>query len=113
MANAENLEVCLGRTVLESDLLGHYDKSDPVFHYTSPEGLLGILQEKGPVLWFSQYDSMNDTTEGVHVISVYQSVCDELLAKKEIDDVFYQAIYNVEPNVFVQLKTVERRGALR
>lgn len=99
MTDNENLEVCLGRTVMDADLLAHYDKSDPVYHYTSPDGLLGILQEDGPVLWFSQYDSMNDTTEGVHVIAVYQSVCNELLAKKEIDAVFYQAIYDVEPMI--------------
>lgn len=97
MTDNENLEVCLGRTVMDADLLAHYDKSNPVYHYTSPDGLLGILQEDGPVLWFSQYDSMNDTTEGVHVIAVYQSVCSELLAREEIDATFYHAIYDVEP----------------
>lgn len=97
MTDNENLEVCLGSTVMNADLLRRYDRTDPVFHYTSPEGLLGILQEGGPVLWFSQYDSLNDTTEGVHVISVYQNVCDELLANEGIDSTFYQAIHDVKP----------------
>ena len=97
MTSGENLEVYLAETVLNTDLLGHYDKSNPVFHYTSPDGLLGILQNDGPVLWFSQYDSLNDITEGTHVVKVYQYVCKEFLSKKKIDSEFYQAIYDVTP----------------
>ena len=99
MAGNENLEICLGRTIMDAELLAHYEKSDPVFHYTSPEGLLGILQEDGPVLWFSQYDSLNDASEGVHIISVYQNVCDELLASEEINLKFYQSIHDVKPMI--------------
>lgn len=97
MNDDENFHVCLGRIIMNSDLIGRYDKSDPIFHYTSCDGLLGILQKDGPVLWFSQYDSLNDTTEGVHVISIYQCVCDTLFNEGQIDRPFYQAIYNLEP----------------
>ena len=93
----ENFEVCLGKTVMDSDLLGCYDRSDPVFHYTSPNGLLGILRENGPVLWFSQYDSLNDISEGVHIVEVYQRVCKELFAANKIDSDFCHAIYDVKP----------------
>ena len=97
MVDNESLEMCLGRTVLEADWLGRYDKSDFLFHYTSPDGLLGILRETGPVLWFSQYDSLNDTTEGIHILEVYQGVCKELLDNGKIDSVFFQAVHDVEP----------------
>lgn len=63
MATTESLEVCLSKTVMDADWLGHYDKSDPVFHYPSPEGLLGILRAEGPVLWFSQFDSLNQFSQ--------------------------------------------------
>lgn len=97
MKNEMDLGICLSSTIIDADLLGSYDKSDPVFHYTSPDGLLGILRETGPTLWFSQYDSLNDTTEGVHILEVYQDVCEELLANGKIDSVFYQAVHDVEP----------------
>lgn len=115
MMDKESLEIYLGRTVMEADLLGRYDKSDSLFHYTSLDGLLGILRETGPVLWFSQYDSLNDTTEGVHILEVYQDVCEELLANGKIDSVFNQAVHDVKPltkEVFLshlkQLKEVEK-----
>lgn len=97
MTDNENLEECLIKTLMEVDSIGHYDKCDPIFHYTSPDGLLGILQEKGPTLWFSQYDSLNDTTEGTHAIDVYQRACKELLENGTIDRHFYQAICKVKP----------------
>lgn len=97
MITEENLELCIGSTILDSELLSSYDKSTPIFHYTSPEGLLGILQEKETVLWFSQYDSLNDTTEGVHILEVYRKVCKELFDGGKINWIFYQAVKSVEP----------------
>ena len=32
-------------------------------HYTSPDGLMGIFNNSSPTLFFSQYDSLNDTKE--------------------------------------------------
>ena len=34
-----------------------------LFHYTSREGLEGILTSDKPSLWFSQYDYLNDPSE--------------------------------------------------
>ena len=36
---------------------------DTIYHYTSPSGLKGILDEL-PSLFFTRYDCLNDFTEG-------------------------------------------------
>lgn len=93
----KDLETRIGGIILNEGIVSLYEKSDPIFHYTSPEGVLGILKAGKPILWFSQYDSLNDTTEGTHVVEVYQSVCDELFGDRRISLPFYQAIHEIKP----------------
>jgi len=40
------------------------EKTISIYHYTSPEGLLGILNKGKPQIWFSRYDLLNDKEEG-------------------------------------------------
>ena len=68
MSDKGNFGVELAKLALILDTIGSYQKSDPIYHYTSPQGLLGILQPDNPVLWFSRYDALNDKTEGGCVI---------------------------------------------
>ena len=98
MSTHDDLEVCLSTTSIEGGMLGSYRQFDPIYHYTSPQGLIGILQDKSPVLWFSQFNSLNDTTEGIHAVDVFQYVCKKMLEEGEISDVFYQEICNVIPS---------------
>mgnify|MGYP003222930998 FL=1 len=44
MSGKETFGVELAKLVLSLDAIGSYQKSDPIYHYTSPQGLLGILQ---------------------------------------------------------------------
>lgn len=44
---------------------------EPIFHYTSPEGLLGIVKDKGLVLRFTRYDCVNDLSEGKDVMRCF------------------------------------------
>lgn len=74
----------------------YYNSLRTIYHYTSPEGLIGILQQNNPVLWFSRYDILNDTAEGKNVMSVYRKACNKLLNSKEISKRFYDDIYNLE-----------------
>ena len=47
----------------------------PLVHYTSAMGLKGILLEKE--LWFSDYEFMNDKSEGRHIYNVlYDTLCE-------------------------------------
>ena len=53
------------------DNLFHCD-SQIISHYTSPQGLLSIFKENGDiVLWFTQYDSLNDRSERENIIISY------------------------------------------
>lgn len=71
-----------------------------IYHYTSPEGLKGIIKKSNLCLWFSRADCLNDKTEGQEVIRLYKEVCEELLCEKKIDNLFFDRI--IEINLFNQ-----------
>lgn len=99
MTDDVNFEVCIGKTILDGEIIGEYKGIRPVFHYTSPEGLLGILGKDGVSLWFSQYDSLNDITEGTHIVDVYRKVCDKLYRQGKIKEIFYNEIREIKPSI--------------
>ena len=43
-------------------------------HYTSPDGLMGIFNNNSPSLFFSQYDSLNDTKERKDIFEVLKNI---------------------------------------
>ena len=96
MDNANNFHITLTDRIFNMDYIGKYDKSDPVFHYTSPSSLISILKPEGPVLWFSRYDTLNDKTEGLHILDVYHEVCDCLLREERISPSSYSSVRNLE-----------------
>lgn len=67
-----------------------------VWHYTTEEGIMGILKDQKIRLWFTRSDCLNDTSEGEHFYPLFQSACKELKDKKEIDEDFYEKIVNVK-----------------
>ena len=75
-----------------------HKKHDTVYHYTSPDGLLGILNENGIRLWFSKYDCLNDASEGQEIVKYYQTACKSLYDNHEINDEFYQFIKELKPD---------------
>lgn len=75
-----------------------YDTVENIYHYTSPNGLLGILGEDGLVFRFTRYDCVNDTSEGKHVLECYTKSCEELLDTSEIDYEFYNSIKDITPS---------------
>ena len=47
-----------------------------VYHYTSPDGMLGILHPGGKAkLWFTRYDSLNDINERKEIVSFLDGCC--------------------------------------
>lgn len=92
----ENTMAWCGSKAFEYEGLGSFDKSDTIYHYTSPQGLLGILENKQVVFWFSRYDCMNDISEGKNVLEVYNEVCEELTNEKKMDNDFVKAIKDIE-----------------
>lgn len=68
-----------------------------LYHYTSPEGLKGILRNENLTFRFTRTDCLNDTTEGSNIIDYYQDVCQKLLAEEEIDNSFFRSIVGISP----------------
>jgi len=63
-----------------------------LYHYTSPDGLMGIVKSKN--LFATRSDCLNDTRECEDVYDMYKQALDIL----EREDVFYQKFRNIEPN---------------
>lgn len=51
------------------------EKTSVIYHYTSPEGLMGILGNCN--LWFTRMDYLNDRTELIHIYSVLKKMINE------------------------------------
>ena len=69
-----------------------FDYAATLCHYTTPEGMKGITKDGKITLWFSQYDYLNDTSEGKDILTQYQYSLHQLLSErkinKELFDVF-------------------------
>ena len=72
-------------------------ETQTIFHYTSPEVLLKILNKDNIELRFTRSDCVNDTTEGKHIIEVYKKLCNELLANKLISKEFFDLVIKSRP----------------
>ena len=77
-------------------ILDKYSSSIPdiIFHYTSPEGLIGIITNSE--LWFSRYDCLNDASEGKYIESVYARTLKTL--EDEYDKDFINQISDIKPD---------------
>lgn len=73
----------------------------PLWHYTSIDGLTGIIQDKPEkhgklCFWFTRSDCLNDTSEGNHILTLFQNMCSDLLKEGTISQLFYDVVKNVE-----------------
>lgn len=66
-----------------------------VYHYTSPAGLKGILND-GFKLWFTRYDCLNDEMEGLVFIDAYKKAFDELHECHQISDAFFESFHEID-----------------
>lgn len=72
-----------------------------LWHYTSVNGLMGIVQnatsEHGKLhFWFTRSDCLNDTSEGTHVLDLFNRICCELLSDGKISNAFYECLKHIE-----------------
>ena len=74
----------------------------PIFHYTSPEGILGILNSKS--LFATDLNYLNDKSEGIYGLSLLQKELNSLLNGK---DLFISYIHNFIFNEFRFIRNVE------
>lgn len=54
------------------NLIEKANETEIIYHYTSPSGLLGILDNK--VLWFTDSDFLNDSSESEYFHNIFSSV---------------------------------------
>lgn len=72
-----------------------------LWHYTSVNGLMGIVQnttsEHGKLhFWFTRSDCLNDTSEGTHILELFNKACLDLLRNKKISQDFYECLKHIE-----------------
>lgn len=70
-----------------------------IYHYTPYNAYHSILygDPDDITLWASQYDCLNDLTEGQITIQRYLSVCEELSTAKKISQDFYEMLIKLSP----------------
>ena len=81
--------------VITNALNDVYAFSQDIYHYTSPDGLMGILKPNHLTFRFTNANYLNDTSEGEDVVKQYRFVCNEMFRKKRISEEFYEAIRDV------------------
>lgn len=71
-----------------------------IFHYTSLRNMPSILLDKPDKisLWASQFDCLNDMSEGTVVDECYQSVCARLHKKSILSEELYSLFSTVKPS---------------
>lgn len=67
-----------------------------IYHYTSENGLLGIMQKGKIVLQLTKADSVNDTTEGIEIFEHLLKVCRKLLRKGIVDQAQHDEIISLK-----------------
>lgn len=71
-------------------------RSKKLCHYTSPTGLLGIFNYDTPSLYFSQYDSLNDTKERKDIFESLKKYCDKQLKDHKMSQQLYNDINAIQ-----------------
>ena len=66
-----------------------------IYHYTSPDALLSILDKEMIVLRFTRADCLNDKTEGKDLEKYYKQACEELRQQCAVSDDVYQFISSI------------------
>ena len=81
-------------------LFEEFYEPDMVYHYTSPEGLLGILgitkNDATPCLRFTRADYVNDASEGSYILDIYGKVLYELYENHDVNEEFYNTFRDIE-----------------
>lgn len=101
----ENLKIIMNEELENYLIRAHWGNNEEteipleecLYHYTSADAFLNIIQPKGITLWASRIDCMNDKMEWLHALEIYKNVCDLLLKSGEISKDFYQKIFCIKP----------------
>lgn len=75
-----------------------YLPCEDMYHYTSVDGLLGILQPKQMIFWFSDVNFLNDKREGKEVYRYFEALCKKLKNDNRISDDYYTFLRGLKRN---------------
>lgn len=67
-----------------------YPQEEVIYHFTSPDGMIGILGNDSLKLRFSRITCLNDYSEGLEVVPLYKSVCTRLRNQHLINEDFFK-----------------------
>ena len=89
--------------IFSNELITLYKACDvdwcSVYHYTSPDGMLGILHPGGKAkLWFTRYDSLNDINERKEIVSFLEGYCSYQVKNQKLSQEFSDAILQLTPS---------------
>lgn len=94
-------KIC-NNTLSAFDKIGIHTPAE-VFHYTSPDGLLGITKEDNVKLFFTQYDSLNDKNERLDVIESLVEYCTAKVNLNVISNELLNRVKNIKPSDLVSV----------
>ncbi len=66
----------------------------PIYHYTSPQGLDGIIKSGG--MWFTNVDYLNDFSEGNYIIDCLHNCAQSMHATNQISEVTFKKVMKIE-----------------
>lgn len=67
-----------------------------LWHYTTESGLNGIVAKNNLNFWFTKFDCLSDSTEGIEIIKRYKKVCKLLYDKNRINTPFYELVIDLK-----------------
>ena len=90
-------------------LPGHTNFTGEIFHYTALRNIESILlnPQNKIVLWASQFDCLNDISEGTIVEPCYHKACQDLRDSGEISTDFFELISGIKASRNETFITVE------
>ena len=88
----------------------HQENTPIVYHYTSTDGLLGILQEDAIHLRFTKYDCLNDKSERYNIMELLNSVITELIEMETYPQDFLKEISHIKLSNKEYLETLDKNN---
>lgn len=80
------------KKILTNAFLPEIKSASLIYHYTSGDALIHIMQENELKFWASRVDCLNDMEEEHDALRIFGDVCEELRKKEMISNDFYELI---------------------